>query len=558
MKPLLFYDVEVYPNRYFAVFGDIDGNKRTVHCGEELGKSIADKAMLIGYNSNSYDDAVFDNWGLPPEKMHRLSQMIIKEKASIKYKRYSFDLMRQMKNDPSVGVGCPGLKEIAFNKGRNPKQTPIPFDKPLSDAVLPLAVEYCENDVDETIDIFKDKQDFFETLFFLQENYGFKHTQTSAANIDRLFSHTQKPFVDLPKWREQLDRVLLDLELRYDTIEVMSGDGGVHGAEPSCEYRDVFNLDVTSHYPTIVINFGLLGEKTPLFESIYKKRLELKAKKNDRTAQIEAGGLKIVLNTTYGVVNGDKGWFAIEDKTAGTFVCVYGQYTLCVLMRMLLDNGATIIQINTDGVMFAGIDEATIAEVKRTWEKQYSMELELDKIKHVIQKDVNNYVAVFANGKVKTKGGDLGNSQGRRIYRKNLAVPMDKMVYNILMGEKITDRIEHYDYARFLRPTEVFPVIQFGERFVHEGIVVLPADGTGMPICKLKPDGTRSKFTNIERAVPYSEDVKISDEVVKEYMRAALDKVFGRYKKNGELYAGSRPWKKDPVLKNLYYDVYGL
>ena len=45
----------------------------------------------------------------------------------------------------------------------------------------------------------------------------------------------------------------------------------------------------------------------------------------------------------------------------------------------------------------------------------FSMQLELDMIDKVIQKDVNNYVAMFANGKVKTKGGDLGNSQGRRI-----------------------------------------------------------------------------------------------------------------------------------------------
>jgi hypothetical protein len=471
---------------------------------------------------------------------------------NIKYKRYSFDLYRQLKNDPTVGVGCPGIKEIAFNKGRVPKQTPVGFNDPVSQDKINDCVSYCRNDVMELIDIFKDKREFFETIFYLHDNYGFKLTQTAASNIDRLFYHQEKPFIDLPKWRKALARVIREIML-YDTITLDSREGGIHGAEPSCRYTNAYNLDVASQYPSIIINFGLLGEQTELFKRMRDERLRIK--KSDPVA---AGGLKIILNTCYGVLNGDKGYFKMEHKDAGTFVCIYGQYSICTLMLSLLKAGATIIQINTDGVMFKGIDESTINDIVKKWESDFSMLLELDKVETVIQKDVNDYVAVLGDGKIKTKGGDLGNSLGRRTYKKNKSIVMDKMVLNILLGRPIMETIEPYDYARFLRPTKLFPTIRFGDRYLQEGVVVLPWDESGDIVIKVKPSGEESRFTNIVNAISYNKHLKVPESVVKACQQVALDKVYGRYKKNGELYATSTPWIENKELKDFFMDLLAL
>jgi hypothetical protein len=93
----------------------------------------------------------------------------------------------------------------------------------------------------------------------------------------------------------------------------------------------------------------------------------------------------------------------------GRSVCITGQlYILELAMRYLRDTKTVkIIQLNTDGIMIS-IDESempTIYRINEEWQQSKSLLLEEDKISKIAgQKDVNNYVMVFENGKVKTKG----------------------------------------------------------------------------------------------------------------------------------------------------------
>ena len=553
IRPLMFFDVEVYLNLYFAVFMDEQDTIEVWAYEDDLPEYLFTDYQLVGFNSNSYDDAILDNWGLEPSKMRHLSDLLIQGDKNIRYRRYSFDVLRQLKNDPTVGVGCPGLKEIDFNLGNLPVQSPVPFDKPVPADKIQEVIDYCTNDVKVLRDIFNNKRTFFDSLFHLHDNYGFKLTKTSASNIDDLFQHTHKPVVDLDSMRKALNKVLQEI-LIYDTIAVVSGEGGVHGAEPSCMYENVINLDVASQYPSIIINLGLLGEKTDLFKRMRDERLKIK-----KSDPIASGGLKIVLNTCYGVLNGDQGYFKMEHKDAGVMVCLYGQYSICSLMLELLKHGATIIQINTDGVMFTGLENQDLDNIIQDWQLKFNMTLELDSISKVIQKDVNNYVAVFENGYVKTKGGDLGNALGRRSYKKNTSIVIEKMIYNLLLDRPIEKDIVHYDYARFLRPTEKYPTIRMGAQYLTEGVVVLPWEvENGFEIVKVKPTGEESRFTNITYCQPYCRDFPIPWDVRAGYIRTALEKVYGRYRKDGQPYSNSNSWVKDKNKKDFYEELLDL
>lgn len=88
-------------------------------------------------------------------------------------------------------------------------------------------------------------------------------------------------------------------------------------------------------------------------------------------------------------------WYAVGN----------GWHTLCEDIvysegMVNLRNGA-----NTDGliVKLHG-NEDEVREICKEWENRTGMRLGYDKITKVVQKDVNNYLAVFENGKIEAKG----------------------------------------------------------------------------------------------------------------------------------------------------------
>ena len=78
-----------------------------------------------------------------------------------------------------------------------------------------------------------------------------------------------------------------------------------------------------------------------------------------------------------------------------------------------LEGHCQLIQSNTDGliVKLHG-NEAEVRAICKEWEERTGMGLGYDRLTKIVQKDVNNYLAVFENGKVEAKGAyvkDLNN-----------------------------------------------------------------------------------------------------------------------------------------------------
>jgi len=170
--------------------------------------------------------------------------------------------------------------------------------------------------------------------------------------------------------------------------------------------RVIRNYDVASYYPHLMVLYGYASRSIPspeTFADVLDRRLKAKAEGNKALDD----PLKLVLNTTYGASLNKHN--DLYDPLMGRSVCVSGQLFLLDLMHGYLEACDTvkIIQTNTDGVLIS-VDDSELPKihaVNAEWEARTGFMLKEDKVKKIVQKDVNNYVMVLMDGRVKTKGG---------------------------------------------------------------------------------------------------------------------------------------------------------
>lgn len=220
--------------------------------------------------------------------------------------------------------------------------------------------------------------------------------------------------------------------------EVEFGFGGLHGVHKHIyKAHDVKLLDVASMYPHIILNIKALpGKALKKYEEILNERIKIKhvdKKKSD--------ALKLVLNSVYG--NLKNKYSALRNDNAALAVCVYGQVALYTLCKRLSET-CTILNINTDGVAFT-TNSDEYQKVWKDWEQEFNLTLEEDKFKTLIQKDVNNYIAVEPDGAIKVKGGDVNRYHSDAKFKNNNARILDiALVDHLVYDKPIIQTLQEY------------------------------------------------------------------------------------------------------------------
>lgn len=207
----------------------------------------------------------------------------------------------------------------------------------------------------------------------------------------------------------------------YNNI-VSYGNGGIHSTFDLGNTKDtgiyvesndewiLVNIDAESYYPSMMIQFNTISRsiKNPqVFIDIYNERMEIKHKENmtpeDNAAQMAD---KLVLNSTFGA-SGCK-WLDLYDPYQCTKTCRIGQIFLTALACKLYKNvnGLQIIQTNTDGILayFRKKDLPIVDKLMKEWSTISGINMEKDYVSKIWQKNVNNYMLVKDNGKIKTRG----------------------------------------------------------------------------------------------------------------------------------------------------------
>lgn len=446
-KNYWFYDFEVFAEDVFLVMMRYDKREVKVLHNSDFAKerdwliNQVHENIMVGYNNYHYDDYILQS--ILNENTDRLYSEDNKTPLFVHSTKYLNDTIINggtvsipMKD--IISLDCMqqmhvSLKKIEANIGRNIKETDIPFNinRKLNDVEQKLVVEYCKTDVDATIDVFKLRwKSYFEPklkiIELLKENKVRAlrwNTTTITANIltqdnkyrlkewwdirlspddngshEFLAKFDKQGVVNMWENQETGKRTVSDFGVNFDF-----GFGGLHGV-PSVDinkYSNVKLLDVASMYPNILINLNALGTSTKTYKNIVEERIRVK--ESDPTLST---ALKLIINSTYGLLKNK--YSAIFNPKAATSICIVGQVALYKLCQMLNDAGYKIINVNTDGVAFIdNRNDGKWKKVKREWEKEFNLTLELDEFKKWIQKDVNNYMAETKNGKIKVKGKDL-------------------------------------------------------------------------------------------------------------------------------------------------------
>ena len=246
---------------------------------------------------------------------------------------------------------------------------------------------------------------------------------------------TEIPLEDVQEILPYMDRTLKKgkikrLNLIYKGFQFDFGTGGIHGiSHPGVFKSDEDNMivlvDVSSYYPNLAAKNGFHPAHIPkdlfvsVIEELYKERMQ--AKENNDDEMVKA--IKLALNgALYGKSNSEYSF--MYDPQFMMSICINGQLLLAMLSEKILNAGMEIIQINTDGIMVR-LKRSLFPVLKaftKLWMSTTKLKLDFDYFKYVVQRDVNSYIAVYEDGKIKRKGTFDYEYEANGDYHKNFSM----------------------------------------------------------------------------------------------------------------------------------------
>ena len=376
--------------------------------------------------------------------------------------------------------------------------TPVESAEQLQDIIL-----YCINDVLSTKKILEHSKEQIELRKTLTNEYGIDLYSASEPRISKelfLFFLEQKlgwDKAEIKRLRTKRDEIYLGqcilpyvkfqtpefqkihdyfrtkvvtstkdklkYTLDYKGVKTDYGLGGIHGAKDSGVYEahpgwTIMTSDVTSFYPNLAIKNKFHPAHLPqkefgdLYEWFFEERKKIP--KSDPKNYV----YKIILNSTYGLT-GDENSF-LYDPQMTMQITINGQLLLSMLYEMLcleIPEGIPLMQ-NTDGLemMIPTSAVSKYMEVCDKWCLLTQLQLEHDEYSKMVIADVNNYIAVYKNGKVKCKGKfeweDLEKKKVAMLHKNKSFLIIPKAIYAYFVNgippeEFLAQSRSFYDYC---------------------------------------------------------------------------------------------------------------
>lgn len=393
-RPLVFFDVEVYPNLFVVCWKYAGEGKTIVNMINPTPQEIEDLfgTKLVGFNNRRYDNHVLYArfLGYSNEELYNLSQKIINNVNGVLFGEaynlsfadiYDFSSKKQ------------GLKKFQIELGIHHMELDIPWDKPVPDDKIPLVVQYCGNDVIATELTFENRKQDFIAREILAELSGLSINHTTQNHTAKIiFGDDKTPqskfnYVDLSK--EFPGYSFTGKESTYR--EEVTGEGGYVYAEPGM-YQNVALLDVASMHPTTIEVLNLFGPFTERFSELKQARLAIKRKdyksarsmlggklgkfiEDDSGAEALSYALKIVINIVYGLTSARFPNAFKDNRNVDNIVAKRGALFMIDLKHAVQEKGFTVAHIKTDSIK---IPDATpeIIEFVTEFGKKYGYDFE--------------------------------------------------------------------------------------------------------------------------------------------------------------------------------------
>lgn len=447
---LVTYDFEVFAFDWIVVFKDKETGTYTVihNDNEAFMECINGDTAYIGFNSKAYDQYIAKAVaaGLTPQEIKKVNDWCVSGNQGwqcplLSGVYFSFNNV-DIRDDVQKGLS---LKAIEGHLGMTIKESNVPFDidRPLTKEELEETIYYCKHDVDATEKLIDIRKDYLKTKLNLGKRADIDPvTAMSATNAKLTAMMLKAKLVQRNDGRDYVypenmdisvippeilaffdtihDKSVADEILFKTSLETVIGGmpckyawGGVHGSltgyyEEETDTRVIQNRDVSSLYPSLIELYKYLSRNVPdpeLFYTIRRDRIKAKHDGDKQTAK----DLKLPLNTVSGAQ--ENKYNDLYDPLPTRSLRISGQLFLTILTMRLLNACETIrlLNLNTDGLMYS-VDKTELPivdKIAREWEAETKFELEVDHVRKVWIKDVNNLLMIKTDGEVKKVGGYL-------------------------------------------------------------------------------------------------------------------------------------------------------
>lgn len=300
--------------------------------------------------------------------------------------------------------------------------------------------------------------------------------------------------------------------------------GGIHSNEKNRiiipeAHEILMDADVSSQYPNAIFKRKLfpshLGpEWLTMYGGTIERRLSFKSKgKTDKRAKGIAEMLKLSLNGGgFGKLNEPTNW---QYDPFAAFSCTIGnQFEILMLIEALeTEGGIHVISANTDGIVCL-FDRSKLNDYYRIcheWEIKVGNtemgQLEYTEYSKMVQKSVNDYLAIDKDGKVKKKGDfmtefELNKNRSRRILP---LIYENYFTKNISPEETIGNHKELSDFCAAVKASWEYHYEAInptsGEKDTYNRILRYFVSREGKLLLKVKNEGSEAtgpEISNVE------------------------------------------------------------
>ena len=434
---LIIFDFEVF--RYdtllgYGIVNTKDGSceyKQTWSLDEmrELYNTYGNNSIWIGWNSNRYDDLIFEaivkNTTSPFVKSKELIGS--KYKPFARFPFFGYDLLNGFLNPPS-------LKLTEALEGDSIDTTEVDFDiqRPLTDEEKTLTEKYNMADLRRTYKNFCKFKGNFELRISLinefniplQQGLRMTGTQIAAAALgakakpgieDWKIKPTLYPALQI-KNQKVIDWFLNEkfrnkenLKVHICNTDVNLAAGGAHSECNKYHCAKALYADISGYYNLVMMNFDLLPrtldeEGKQKYKFMYHEQLRLK-KIDPHKRKI----YKTICLAVFGAMNNEHTDF--YDPQKALLVTSSGEMFMMDLLEKL-DGLGTAFNVNTDGIMFEPFDwkdEEKIKGIIQEWVERNGFAVKTGVIADYHGRDVNCYIMREPDGELCFKGEAVKN-----------------------------------------------------------------------------------------------------------------------------------------------------
>lgn len=406
-KPLVIFDVEVFPNLSLVCWKFFGNDKKVVRIFNPKPADI-EKLLgmrLIGFNCRRYDNHILYALliGKTTQEVYKVSQDIISDKKSAFFREaynfsytdiYDFSSLKQ------------SLKKFEIDLGINHQELGLPWDQDVPENMWDLVADYCENDVLATEAVFNARGADWTARLILSDLAKMTPNDTTNSLTTRIIFGNERNPQRYFNYRNLADPVMeLDEEvlqfLGMACPDMMSqfhgeaqsllpyfpgytyekgvstykgrtvGEGGRVYAEPGI-YYNVALLDIASMHPHSIIAECLFGVKfTTIFRDIVEARVEIKhedwevvskmleeklvpyiqkVQNGEITSKDLANALKIAINSVYGLTAARFENAFHDIRNIDNIVAKRGALFMVDLEEAVRAKGFTVAHIKTDSI----------------------------------------------------------------------------------------------------------------------------------------------------------------------------------------------------------------